>query len=227
MLKNNIRDYPDLLEYRTLMAYPLDGEKYIIICGNMRYFAMRELGYDEAYVYVLPKDTPMEKLNAYVIIDNNNFGEWDWDLLEEDWDMDDLESWGLNVEKDEDDEETKESEPSENYSRKIESPQYEPSGVTPLFSEMVDTIKYDALISEIKQTQMNAETKRFLTLAAARHIVFNYAKIADFYANADEKIQRLMEDSALVIIDFDDAISKGFVKLSKGLAEEYAAEEGS
>ena len=56
-------------------------------------------------------------------------------------------------------------------------------------------------------------------MAASRHIVFNYSKIADYYAHASSEMQRLMEQSALVIIDIDDAIANGYVKLSKDIQE--------
>ena len=64
---------------------------------------------------------------------------------------------------------------------------------------------------------------------ATRHIVFNYAKIADYYAHTTPEIQRLMEQSALVIIDMDDAIANGYVKLSqrmKELIDEQKKREG-
>jgi hypothetical protein len=59
--------------------------------------------------------------------------------------------------------------------------------------------------------------KQFLIEAAKRHTVFNYRNIAEYYANASEEMQRLMEKSALVIIDFDDAIANGYVKMSKAM----------
>lgn len=50
-----------------------------------------------------------------------------------------------------------------------------------------------------------------------RHNVFDYKAIAEYYAEATPEMQALMEKSALVIIDYDDAIAEGFVKLSKSL----------
>ena len=61
------------------------------------------------------------------------------------------------------------------------------------------------------------EEKEFLRLAATRHIVFNYARIADYYAHSNKEVQKLMEESALVIIDINDAIANGYVKLSKNI----------
>lgn len=96
-LKNNIEAYPEMLAWRSLLVYPLDNDKYIIIGGNMRYRAMTELGHTEAPVFIIPKDTPVERLQAYTIIDNNGFGEWEWDLLANEWPDDMLDEWGLDV----------------------------------------------------------------------------------------------------------------------------------
>ena len=58
-----------------------------------------------------------------------------------------------------------------------------------------------------------------LLLAATRHIIFNYQMLAEFYSQADKKVQELMEESGLVIIDFDDAMENGFVELTQTLKE--------
>lgn len=96
-LKKNIETYPEMLAWRSLLVYPLDNGKYIIIGGNMRYRAMQELGHESAPVFIIPKDTPVDRLQAYTIIDNNGFGSWDWDLLANEWPDDMLDDWGLDV----------------------------------------------------------------------------------------------------------------------------------
>lgn len=96
-LKQDIIEYPELLRHRRLLVFPMENGKYIIIGGNMRYRAMCELKHKEVPVSVLDKDTPIERLNAYIILDNSGFGEWDWDMLANEWDYDMLEQWGLDV----------------------------------------------------------------------------------------------------------------------------------
>lgn len=96
-LKESITNYPEMLAWRSLLVYPLDNGKYIIVGGNMRYRAMKELGHNEAPVFIIPKETPIEKIKAYTILDNNGFGEWDWDLLANEWDADMLDDWGLDL----------------------------------------------------------------------------------------------------------------------------------
>lgn len=96
-LKESITNYPEMLSWRSLLVYPLDNGKYIIVGGNMRYRAMKELGHKEAPVFIIPKETPIEKIKAYTILDNNGFGEWDWDLLANEWDAAQLTSWGVDL----------------------------------------------------------------------------------------------------------------------------------
>ena len=105
----------------------------------------------------------------------------------------------------------------ERYTKKVEVPQYAPSVDKPHIEELVDYEKYSKLLAKINKSDVAEEEKKFLRFAATRHIVFRYAKIADYYAHASREMQELMEDSALVILDIDDAISKGYVKLSKDI----------
>lgn len=96
-LKESITNYPEMLAWRSLLVYPLDNGKYIIVGGNMRYQAMKELGHNEAPVFIIPKETPIEKIKAYTILDNNGFGKWDWDLLANEWDEVQLMDWGVDL----------------------------------------------------------------------------------------------------------------------------------
>jgi hypothetical protein len=110
--------------------------------------------------------------------------------------------------------------PDENYSRNVESPIYEPSEVKPSIDELYDNSKTMTLIEAIELDESLDQAERdFLVVAAQRHTVLSFSKIADYYAHSSPTIQRLMEDSALVIIDFDRAIELGFVQLTERLAD--------
>lgn len=95
-LKKSIIDDPEMLELREIIAYDNNGE-LVVICGNMRLKAMKELGFKEASVKVLPFETEVEKLKAYTIKDNVGFGEHSWEDLSNEWDVEQLEEWGLDV----------------------------------------------------------------------------------------------------------------------------------
>jgi hypothetical protein len=96
-------------------------------------------------------------------------------------------------------------------------PQYVPTGKVVKLEDCIDDSKVRELIVNIRNSNISKEEKDFLIAAASRHYIFNYSKIADYYANADAKMQELMEDSALVIIDKDNAIANGFAKLSENI----------
>jgi ParB-like chromosome segregation protein Spo0J len=111
-----------------------------------------------------------------------------------------------------------ELEPHLEYSRKTDAIIYEPTAETPPpVSELVDRTKADALTEQINAADLPDEVREFLIAGAQRHLVFDYAKVAEFYAHADPELQALMEASALVIIDLEDAIENGYVRLSSRL----------
>jgi hypothetical protein len=112
------------------------------------------------------------------------------------------------------------------YSSKIEAPIYEPKNVKPHILELCDKSKTHRIIKEIEQSSLSNDEKFFLIDAARRHNVFNYEKIADYYAHSSEEMQTLMERSGLVIIDFDKAIEYGYVKLCDEIKKQYLEEYG-
>ncbi len=105
------------------------------------------------------------------------------------------------------------------YSRAIRVPQYEPKNEKPALESVYDLTKYSKLIAKINKSGVTEEEKKFLKFAASRHIVFTYSKIADYYAHASAEMQELMEESALVILDMDDAIANGYVVLSEKMQQ--------
>ena len=107
----------------------------------------------------------------------------------------------------------------EKYTQKTDIPQYNPTGEQPEIHELIDEKKTDALISEINLSSVSNKERAFLEKAACRHLAFNYRKIAEYYACASKEMQELMEKSALVIIDYENAIKNGYAKLSKRMAE--------
>jgi len=93
-LAQSLKDTPELFEARPIIAVPHDG-KLVILGGNMRYCASKYNGAKEVPVFVLPEDTPAEKLKEIVIKDNGTFGAWDFDLLANQWDDLPLATWGV------------------------------------------------------------------------------------------------------------------------------------
>lgn len=95
-LKKSIEDNPEMLGMRELLVYPVGG-RYVVIGGNMRLKAMRDLGFSDAPCKVLPESTDTATLRAVLIKDNVQKGEWNTAMLDADWEKDKLKDWGVEL----------------------------------------------------------------------------------------------------------------------------------
>ena len=102
-LKKSLKDSPELLQYKPLMVYAMEGGKFVVICGNMRLRICQELhnegveGFDALPCFELNKDVPIAKIKEYAIKDNVQAGNWDWEeLANGDWEVKDLQEWGVD-----------------------------------------------------------------------------------------------------------------------------------
>ena len=94
-MKKSIEESPEMLELRELIVFPYDNGRYIVVCGNLRLRACRELGYTELPCKVLDAKTKPKKLREYATKDNVSFGETDMDILTNEWDKSELQDWGI------------------------------------------------------------------------------------------------------------------------------------
>jgi len=92
-LVQSIKDFPEMLEIRPIVV----NDDMIILGGNMRFKACKEAGLKEVSI-IKVSGLSAEKQREFLIKDNVSGGEWDWQLLQE-WDSLELESWGLDVSK--------------------------------------------------------------------------------------------------------------------------------
>ena len=218
-LVKSIEEFPQMLELRPIVV----DENNIVLGGNMRLKACKEAGLKEVFIVRAEGLTELQK-DEFIVKDNVGFGEWDWDILANEWDVEKIQDWGLTLPIDlsVDTSDDLTNEVDNNYSRKIEAPTYNVTGEKPEITELYNVDKYEKLLNDIEyKHDIPEDIKKFLIVAASRHIVFNYANIAEFYAHANKDIQELMEDSALVIIDFNKAIELGYVRLSEEIANQY------
>jgi hypothetical protein len=95
-LKKSMQDFPDMLNYRAIVAVKDTDGKYMVLGGNMRLRALQELGIKEAPVMLADHWTE-EQRREFIIKDNVGFGEWDWDALANEWKAEDLDAWGIEV----------------------------------------------------------------------------------------------------------------------------------
>jgi hypothetical protein len=215
-LVNSIKEFPQMLDIRPIVV----NADMMVLGGNMRLKACKEAGLKEVPT-IKAKDLTEEQQREFIIKDNVGFGTWDWELLSAEWNTELLGEWGLELEF------TFDSFDDDSYTKKIDAPKYEPSETKPNLKELVDTDKTDELIDNINKADIASNVKEFLIKSAQRHTVFDYSKIADFYTHSDKYVQELMEESALIIIDFKKAIAQGYVNINQEITDKYIEEYGN
>lgn len=214
-------------------------EDGLIIWGHGRLEAAKQAGLTSVPVEVLTGLSEADK-QALRIADNGIAEQSDWDIDFLKAELIDLDAVNfptelLSLKEDlleqlgsafdpgeyEDDGNEDEGIDDTKYTKKVDAPIYEITGDNPNIEDLYDTKKADKLKQKINNADIPDDIRRFLVAAANRHTVFTFDKIAEFYAHSDKQIQELMEESALVIIDFNRAIENGFVQLSENLKRQY------
>jgi len=94
-LKASIQSFPDMLNYRGIVAVTDTDGKFMVLGGNMRLRAIQDLGIKEVPV-MLADHWTNEQRREFIIKDNVGFGEWDWEQLANEWDAGELADWGLD-----------------------------------------------------------------------------------------------------------------------------------
>lgn len=90
-LVQSLKDFPEMAKVRPVVV----NSDFVVLGGNMRLKAMKEAGWKEVPVEVV--DWPEEKQREFIVKDNVGFGEWDWEILANEWEATDLEKWGLDL----------------------------------------------------------------------------------------------------------------------------------
>jgi len=204
-----------------------------LIAGHGRILAAQKLGLTDVPCMVAEGWTDAQR-RAYIIADNKlalnagwddamlkvelqDLGDLDFDLTLTGFDLDEM---AILFDDLPEPDATEYEALSENYSRKIKAPIYEIKGDKPAPADLYDEEKAQRLRKSIAAASVPDDIRRFLEIAADRHTVLNFARIAEFYAHSSADVQELMEQSALIIIDYDRAVEDGFVKLAKGMMEQ-------
>ena len=91
-LVRSIKEFPEMLRLRPIVV----DEKNIILGGNMRYKACVEAGMKEIFV-IQADDLTENQKKEFIIKDNSSFGDWDWDVIANEWNTDDLSDWGVDI----------------------------------------------------------------------------------------------------------------------------------
>ena len=98
-LVQSIKDDPEMLELRELIVYDTgdDALGYVVVGGNMRYRAMKELGYKEVPCKVLDTDFPLDKMRRIILKDNSSFGETDFEALLNEWSIEEIDLAAIDI----------------------------------------------------------------------------------------------------------------------------------
>ena len=91
-LVKSIQEFPQMLELRPIVV----DENNIVLGGNMRLKACKEAGLKEVFI-VKAENLTEEQKDEFIVKDNVGFGEWDWDMLANEWDVEKIQDWGLDV----------------------------------------------------------------------------------------------------------------------------------
>jgi len=85
-LKRSIIEFPEMIGLRECIVYPKDN-KYVVLCGNQRFDALKELEYSTVPCKILPLDVSVTAMRAYAALDNHSYGKWDIDAIvdSEEW----------------------------------------------------------------------------------------------------------------------------------------------
>lgn len=199
-LVQSVKSFPKMTKIRPIVV----NKEMKILGGNMRYRAMQQAGYTEVPVEVV--DLTEAEQKQFIIKDNLESGQWDWDKLGNEWDKEQLENWGMILEK-------KEEEFDPDYSQKLGEIIYEPKETK---HKIFDLYEKDTRFDEDIKKIGNEQLREMLQLRAANFCKFNFSKIADFYAyQATPDEQKIIERLALVLLDRDKLIELGFSTIIK------------
>lgn len=91
-LVKSITEFPDMLDKRPIIV----NSDMIVLGGNMRLKACNEAGLKEVPI-IVAEDWTEEQQRAFIIKDNLGYGEWDWDMIANEWDEEELNEWGLDI----------------------------------------------------------------------------------------------------------------------------------
>lgn len=211
-LVQSIKDFPEMMEKRPIVCVTdsVDGKLYPL-GGNMRLKALQELKYKkipDSWVMMADEWTD-EQRNEFIIKDNSSFGEWNWDILQSDWDVDDLENWGLDMPDwgEDDGEETQEDrvkKATEILSElKYEPLYYEPEEMPNInLLDCINFDKFNAKIYALEEYNLTEKQKEVLKWFAYRFIKIDFESVANYYSfNASDEEQKAIERLRLVLTD--------------------------
>ena len=189
-LKKSIQEFPKMLELRPIVV----DENYIVLGGNMRLQALKDLGIKEVFC-VQENELSEQQKQQFIIKDNVGFGAWDFDRLANEWEIENLDDWGVNVPS------IKNTELLSNL--KYDPLYYEPKEIPNIeLEDCVNLEKFNKKLEALDEYNLTDEQKRVLKLFAYRFIKIDFESVANYYFfNAGEEEKKAIERLRLVLTD--------------------------
>lgn len=212
ILKESVKNNPDFFEAHPIIASDRTG-KNVVIAGNQRLRACRALNMDEAPVVVL-HGLSEEQEREIIIRSNVENGEWDMDLLANEWDSDELASWGVDIPDTKIYDDIIEIASQGTVKEYSEDTNYD-------FKKMVrDKVNPDitsAIDKAVKSGKVRPEIEEILRTRATQCTIFNFDEIIKFYRSQDasEDEKELLRRLYLVFITPKEAFESGLLELDK------------
>ena len=254
-LKKSIEDAPEMLGLRELLVYPMTDvegheDKYIIIGGNMRYRACLELGYQEVPCKVIPLETPVKKLREYVIKDNEAFGQNDWELLSSEWEQEELQDFGVELDyiapgegdnwDDMDDPEAEGKKPELTKEELQELIKKSSEGSIVDYDDDTDydlSLLYrkqaykaqEMLETALSKREIRPEIAELCRMRIAQCTIINFDEVMKYYRSDDAKTteKELLKRLYLVFITPKEAVEAGMLKFVNETGKIFEQEIGS
>ena len=206
-LCNSIKEFPKMMALRPMVI----NADNIVLGGNMRLKALKELGYKEVPDEWVKRaeDLTEDEARRFIIADNVGFGEHDWDTLANEWDVEELTEWGVDIP------DLNKDEIDVNDLFNIEIPFYEASEIAPSIEELANIDEVKELINKIDNLEIENELKEILKIRASFFADFDFQKIADYYHHSSDETKSIFESLGLVILAPKKALEMGFVEISE------------
>ena len=197
-LVKSIKNFPEMLELRPIVI----DENNLILGGNMRYKACIEAGLSEIPVKIA-KGLSVEQKQEFIIKDNVGYGEWDWDILANEWDVEKLDEWCVNVPT------IKNTELLSGL--KYKSMYYEPKEIPNIdLEQCINLDKFNKKLQALNEYKLTKKQKDILKMFAYRFIKIDFESVANYYYfNANDEEKKAIERLRLVLTD--DGVN-GFIE---------------
>ena len=211
-LVKSIQEFPEMLEKRPIIV----DEEMMVLGGNMRLKASKDAGLKEVWVDIAEGWTKEQK-DEFVVKDNVNFGDWEWDMLANEWDIQDLEDWGVSI-------------PTIKNTELLSELDYNPLYYEPenepyiKLEDCVNLKKYQEKLKALDEYSLTKKQKEILSLFAYRFIKIDFERVANYYQyNACEEEQKAIERLRLVLTDngVNGFIEDDLIKLLGFTQEDY------